>query len=192
MDMGSGPESVAGIRALGVAESLDAALIQRAAHGDPDAFARLIEPRTGRLLRLARVILANEADAYEAAQETLIAAWTGLPSLREPDRFDAWLNRTLVNKCRDALRRRGRVREIDLGGVDVEAPDVADQRSAQAAVLAAFDRLSIDERHLLALHHVEEVPLAAIAGQLGIPVGTAKSRLWSARRKLERALEAER
>lgn len=175
-----------------MAETPDASLVQRAARGDHDAFARLIEPRAARLLRTARVIMANEADAYEVAQETLVAAWARLPSLRDADRFDAWLNRTLVNKCRDALRKRNRVREIDLGAAEIEGPDMAEQRLAQDAVLAAFDRLSVAERHILALHHMDDLPVAEIAGLLGIPLGTAKSRLWSARRKLERALEAER
>jgi RNA polymerase sigma-70 factor (ECF subfamily) len=170
----------------------DDALVDRARRGEHDAFARLIEPRAGQLLRTARAILGNESDAYEAAQEALIAAWVRLPALRDADRFDAWLNRTLVNKCRDALRKRGRVREIDLGATDLAVPDTTQARVAEASVQAAFDRLSIDERHILVLHHLNDIPLAQIACQLGIPLGTAKSRLWSARRHLERALEAER
>jgi RNA polymerase sigma-70 factor (ECF subfamily) len=171
--------------------SRDDGLVARARKGDRDAFALLIEPRATRLLRTARAILGNEADAWEAAQETLIAAWIRLPALRDADRFDAWLNRTLVNKCRDALRRRKRVREIDIGGAGLTVSDGSEAQADQAAVLAAFDRLSVDDRHLLVLHHLHDLPLAQIAVQLGIPIGTAKSRLWSARRALERALEAE-
>lgn len=96
--------------------SNDDSLVARARRRDRDAFALLIEPRAWRLLRTARAILGNETDAYEAAQEALIAAWIQLPRLRDTDRFDAWLNRTLVNKCRDALRRRKRIREIDISG----------------------------------------------------------------------------
>jgi RNA polymerase sigma-70 factor (ECF subfamily) len=169
----------------------DDALVSRARRGDRDAFALLIEPRATRLLRTARAILGNEADAYEAAQEALIAAWIRLPGLRNAERFDAWLNRTLVNKCRDALRKRKRVREIDIGGSELEAPDTADTHAAQASVVAAFDRLTVHERHILVLHHLQDLPLAEVASQLGIPIGTAKSRLWSARRALERAMEAE-
>jgi RNA polymerase sigma-70 factor (ECF subfamily) len=171
--------------------SRDDVLVARARKGDRDAFARLIEPRATRLLRTARAILGNEADAWEASQETLIAAWIRLPGLREADRFDAWLNRALVNKCRDALRRRKRVREIDIGGAGLTVPDGSEAQAEQAVVLAAFDRLSVDERHILVLHHLHDLPLAQLAGQLDIPIGTAKSRLWSARRALERALETE-
>lgn len=174
------------------ADLRDDALIERARHGDRDAFAQLIEPRALRLLRTARAILGNEADAYESAQEALVSAWIHLPGLRRADRFDAWLNRTLANKCRDELRRRRRSAEIDLTGTDVPAADVADTSIAHASVSAAFERLTVDERHILVLHHLQDLPLAQVAGQLGVPVGTAKSRLWSARRALERALEAER
>jgi RNA polymerase sigma-70 factor (ECF subfamily) len=171
--------------------SRDDTLVARARRGDRDAFALLVEPRALRLLRTARAILGNEADAYEAAQEALIAAWVQLPGLRDADRFDPWVNRTLVNKCRDALRKRKRVREIDISGSSLTVPDTAEEHAARAFVLAAFDRLSVDERHILVLHHLHDLPLDRIASQLDIPVGTAKSRLWSARRALERALEAE-
>jgi RNA polymerase sigma-70 factor (ECF subfamily) len=177
--------------AIPAAGSGDDSLVARARRGDRDAFALLIEPRALRLLRTARAILGNETDAYEAAQEALIAAWIRLPGLRDADRFDAWLNRALVNKCRDALRRRKRVREIDISGSSLTVPDTAEEHAARAFVLAAFDRLTVDERHILVLHHLHDLPLAQIASRLDIPIGTAKSRLWSARRALERALEAE-
>lgn len=180
------------IERVGVARSRDNDLVVRAQRGDRDAFALLIEPRTGTLLHAARAILGDNWDAYEAAQETLIAAWVQLPTLRDADRLDAWLNRTLVNRCRDALRKRRRGREIDLSATEIAGPDTTAARIDEAAVLAAFERLSVDERHILVLHHLHDLPLAQIAVQLRIPVGTAKSRLWSARRALERALEAER
>ncbi|HEX5014197.1 MAG TPA: sigma-70 family RNA polymerase sigma factor [Candidatus Limnocylindrales bacterium] len=182
------------VSAVGRASTLSAhALIAAARAGDRNAFALLVEPRAGHLLATARAILGNEADAYEAAQEALIAAWIQLPRLRDIDRFDAWLNRTLVNRCRDALRRRKRmtVREIDIETATLTTADDADAQAERAALLAAFERLSVDERHILVLHHLHDLPLAQIAAQLGVPVGTAKSRLWTARRALERALEAE-
>jgi RNA polymerase sigma-70 factor (ECF subfamily) len=185
-------ESIVNVGSVaGVAVTRDDTLVDRARRGDRNAFALLIEPRAAHLLRMARAILGNETDAYEASQEALIAAWVRLPALRDADRFDAWLNRTLVNKCRDALRKRGRVREIDLDASDLTTPDTTQVRIAEAAVEAAFDRLSLDERHILVLHHLHGLPLAQVACQLRIPLGTAKSRLWSARRHLERALEAE-
>jgi len=176
-------------------------LVERARAGDPDAFTVLIETRLERMYRLALAILGHEADARDAVQEATVAAWRDLPSLRDPARFDAWSDRILVNACRLTLRRRARirVREVTLGPVDgltdpPGLPAVAppDQRTtAQDELERAFESLSIDERTLLVLHHLDERPLAEIAERLGIPIGTAKSRLHQARRALERALGRE-
>src|SRR3546814_10901045 len=91
----------------------------------------LIEPRAANLLHTARAILGDNWDAYEAAQETLIAAWVQLPTLRDADRFDAWLTRTLVNRCRDALRKRKRGREIDLSETEIAGPDRSAEHTSE-------------------------------------------------------------
>ena len=165
-------------------------LVSRAAAGDRDAYADLIAPRVDRALRTARAILGNDAEAHDAAQDALVAAWVNLPRLRDASRFDPWLNRMLVNRCREALRQRRRSREIR---EDMDAPlaDFAGGSIETASVKAAFGRLSVDERTILLLHHLHGLPVDEVARQLGVPVGTAKSRLWHARRSLERALEAE-
>lgn len=166
-------------------------LVGRARAGDESAFAELMEPRVEGMLRLARGILGSEADARDVTQESLLATWTALPRLRDPDRFDPWLHRIVMNRCRDHLRRRDRSREIAL--VDDQL-QVADQNAAYveiAAVLAAFDRLRLADRELLVLHHVHGLSTRELATMLGIPEGTAKSRLHGARRALERYLEVQ-
>jgi RNA polymerase sigma-70 factor (ECF subfamily) len=169
----------------------DAMLAGQARAGDEAAFAALVEPRLDRTLRTARAILGNEADARDATQDAFISAWTNLGRLRDPDRFDAWLQRTLVNRCKDVLRARRRSRETVLDPSDRVAGDQTADALARASVLGAFDRLRVEERHILVLHHLHDLPLTDVATQLGVPVGTAKSRLYVARRALERALEAE-
>ena len=168
----------------------DVSLVVRAAAGDRDAFAILVAPRIDRALRTARAILGNDPEAHDAAQDALVAAWVNLPRLRDPARFDAWMHRLLVNGCREALRRRRRSREVP-AEVETASPDFARGSIETAAVKAAFGRLSVDERTILLLHHLHGLPLDQVARHLDVPVGTAKSRLWHARRSLERALEAE-
>jgi RNA polymerase sigma factor (sigma-70 family) len=170
-------------------EQGDAAVVTRAASGDRNAFAALIATRTDRALRTARAILGNDAEAHDAAQEALVAAWVNLPRLRDPSRFDAWLNRLLVNECREVLRRRKRSREIQ-AEADSVMGDFSRGSVETASVRAAFARITVDERTIL-LHHLHGLPLEQVARHLDVPVGTAKSRLWHARRSLERALEAE-
>lgn len=177
-------------------------LIERARAGDPDAFTVLIETRLERMYRLAMAILGHDADARDAVQDAMVATWRDFPSLRDPERFEAWSDRILVNACRLTLRRRvrSRVREVtprpggglaDPPGLPTVAPP-DDVIAAQDELERAFEQLSIDERALLVFHHLDERPLAEIARWLGIPVGTAKSRLHHARRALERALHRER
>lgn len=176
----------------------DDALVNLARQGDQDAFARLIGPRADRVLRTARAILGNEAEAHDAAQTALLSAWMQLPRLRDVDRFDVWINRILRNACLEILRTRRSSRVVQLSSTEVEsntrtvAADPATASDDAAAVRSAFGRLRIDDRTILLLHHLHGLPLDEIGRQLGIPAGTAKSRLFGARRALERALEAER
>lgn len=170
----------------------DADLIKRARSGDTDAFGALVAGRLERTLRMARAILGSEPDALDVVQETMLAAWVHLPTLRDPSRFDAWLNQTLANRCRDVLRWRGRVREIAIDDLQLSRPDPAASSIDRAALLAAFDRLSVPDRQLLVLRHLEDLPIGDISTRLGVPPGTVKSRLFAARRALERALETQR
>ncbi len=172
-------------------DATDDALVARACRGDADAFGALVTKRLPDMLRLARSILRNEADARDATQEAFVSAWISLPRLRDESRFSAWLNTVLANRCRDLLRQQARVREISLEGAVLQQADPAPAALQRAAVLAAFDRLPVGDRQILAMHHLLDQPLEQVAHRLGIPVGTAKSRLHAARRSLERALETQ-
>jgi RNA polymerase sigma-70 factor, ECF subfamily len=193
--------------ALGLAPGLgsrvaDHGLIERGARGQPEAFDALIRPRLDRLYRMALAITRSEADARDAVQEACVLAWRELPRLRDPSRFDAWLSQILVNACRGLLRRqrRVRIREIGVEEPGSEAPKArafetgggADQVAEVDLIRRAFEQLDGTTRSLLALHYVEERPLAEIGRILGAPVGTIKWRLSNARRALGQALEAER
>ena len=170
----------------------------RAVAGDQLAFADLVERHLEPTFRTAMAILGNEADARDVTQEVFVRVWRSLPALQDLDRFPAWLNRIVVNACRTGLSnsRRRQIREIQLDAVEttspVTAPDPTDARERIRSVAQALDRLSIDERTLLALHHYRGMSLAEIGATIGVPEKTVKSRLHSARRALERALEAER
>lgn len=175
-------------------------LLDQAAHGDVEAFDALLRTRLERLCRMAVAITRSDADARDAVQEASIQAWRQLPKLRDRTRFDPWLAQIVVNACRGLLRsqNRRRVREIEVHDRaheidEVRAPalDAPDAIADAEAVQRAFLRLDPGARALIALHYVEQRPLAEIAGILGIPVGTVKWRLFRARRVLDSALKAE-
>ena len=184
--------------------SADDALVRRARSGDATAFEVLVDTRIDRCYRIAWSILANDADAADATQDALVSAWRQLPRLRDPGSFDGWLNRIVANAALMARRHRVRRREVSVTPAfprdatpQPEPPEYLRARTGQDqfvdndAIGRAFDRLRPQDRMILVLHHVEERPVAEIARSLGIPVGTAKSRLHAARTALERALEAE-
>ena len=171
-------------------------MIDRARHGDLDAFEEIVRARMDAVFRLTYAILGDEADARDAAQETFVTAWRQLGSLRDPDRFDAWFQRIAVNAARmthRARRRRG-VREIPssrIAGV-ASLPSTASHAERDARTLdVALGHLELDQRTILALHHLEGRPIAELAEILSIPVGTVKSRLHAARKALQAAIDAE-
>ncbi len=180
------------------------ALVERARHGDRHAFDRLVASRLTPTFRLARAIVGDTRDAEDATQEAFLNAWRNLPRLRDTAKFDAWFGRIVVNEARLTLRRRGRVMTVPVDVIDVHGDDrptsslagghdpSIDAIAASDALQRAIDRLTIEQRTILALHHLEERRVADIAALLGVPVGTAKWRLHEARAALERAMETQR
>ncbi len=173
---------------------MDRDLVIQARAGDHDAFARLAAGSIGRLNAVARLILHDAAQAEDAVQEAFLDAWRGLRSLREPDRFDAWLNRLLIRACSDAraVARRRRVVELPLLPTD-DVPT----RSTESVVADAdqlergLRQLTIDQRTVLVLTFYLDLSLADAAATLGIPVGTMKSRLNRSIAALRAVLDAE-
>ena len=160
-------------------------------HGDQDAFAALAADAVDGCYRLAYRILRDPHRAQDATQQALLGAWRDLPSLRDPGRFDAWLHRLVVNACyaeaRTERRWVARVRLIpDDRSVE---PDVAQGVTARDQLEIAFRRLTPDQRAVVVLHHYLGYPLTEIAATLGIPEGTARSRLHHAVRQLRAVLD---
>ena len=154
-------------------------LVERAREGDHDAFTTLAGAAFTRLDGAARLILRDGELAHDAVQEALIRAWRDLPGLRDPERFDAWLHRLTVNSCLDNARRRRR-RPIEVELTPLSEPMVGDV----AAIVAdrdllddALRRLDPEWRAVVVLHYYLGMPLPDVSVALGIPLGTAKSRL---------------
>jgi RNA polymerase sigma-70 factor (ECF subfamily) len=181
-------------------ERTETALVERARHGDHDAFAALLDGRLEATLRMAMAILGDEADARDVTQAAFVQAWVNLPSLRDPALFPAWFGRIVVNTARSALRGRKRrvVREVPVSALPDEATAFVSRAAGHEDHTAeldrlerAFDRIGPAERTVLWLHHYEELSLAEIGARIGVPSRTVKSRLYTARRALERALQVE-
>jgi RNA polymerase sigma-70 factor (ECF subfamily) len=154
-------------------------LVERAKRGDHDAFAMLAGASVARLDAAARLILRDPELARDAVQEGFIRAWRNLPALRDPGKFDAWLRQLVVHSCFDIMRRRRR-RAIEVELTPIDAPSVGDATSAIAdreVLDEALKHLDPEWRAIVVLHYFLGMPLPEVAGTLGIPLGTAKSRL---------------
>ena len=168
-------------------------LVEQAMTGDHDAFTELARVTTGRLFVIARLILRDDAAAEDAAQEALVAAWRHIRGLRDPDRFDAWLHRLLVNACHREAGRGRRRQAIEVHVTAFEAPqaDTTHGLVDRDQLERGFRRLDTDQRAVLVLHHYVGMPLIEIARAFGVPEGTIRSRLHRATRAMRAALEAD-
>lgn len=171
---------------------MDRRLVEQAQHGDEGAFDEIVGLIGDRLHSVARRILRDTTLAEDATQHALLEAWRHLPQLRDPDRFEAWAHRLLVHACYGEGRRERRHR-ANLTVLPLEGW-TADSSSALALhdqLDRAFRRLSIEHRTVVVLvHYLGYTPMEA-AQTMGIPVGTARSRLHYALINLRAAIGAD-
>lgn len=167
-------------------------LVEAARRGDHEAFEVLATSAGDRLYAVARLILRSADLAEDAVQEALVRAWRQLPALRDPDRFDAWLHRLVVNACADQGRQLRRwsaqVQPIPLdASVSDDTGSVADREQLELG----FSRLKPEQRAVIVLHYYSGFSAAEIARILGLPEGTARSRLHYATEAMRAALDAD-
>ncbi len=168
-------------------------LVEHARRGDHDAFEALASLAFDGLYALAHRILRDIDRTDDAVQECLIRAWKELPRLRDPERFEAWLRRLLVNACYDESRRARR-RSVEIRVLPLDRAGDGDAASALAdrdELERGFRRLSVEQRAVLVMTHYLGMRAGEIAETLGIPVGTVQSRLLYATRAMRAVLEAD-
>jgi RNA polymerase sigma-70 factor (ECF subfamily) len=168
-------------------------LVIRAQRGDQGAYALVATEIADRFLAVARRILRDLDIAEDATQQALLSIWQDLPQLRDPGHFEAWSYRILVRACYAEGRKTRRwapnlrVLPANESVTDDDLSSVVDRDQLDRG----FRRLSLDHRAVVVLHHYLDLPLDRVADVLGIPVGTAHSRLHHAMRGLRAALDAD-
>ncbi|HUQ43674.1 MAG TPA: RNA polymerase sigma factor [Candidatus Limnocylindria bacterium] len=172
---------------------VDRDLVEAAQRGDQAAFVDLVRTRGDRLFAVAQRILRDVDRAEDALQDALVIAWRDLRSLRDPDRFDAWVHRLLTNICIEQARRERR-RVANLRVLDVEPSTAIDDLLTvgdRDQLDRAFRRLVPEERAILVLRFYLGYEPTEIAEVLGQPAGTIRSRLHHATRAMRAALDAD-
>ena len=168
-------------------------LVDRAKQGDGEAFDALARQVGDRCMAIAIRILRDTQLAEDAVQAALIMAWRELRTLRDPDRFEPWLHRILTNECyAEAKRRRRWSSDIRVLPVErpIETPGILtiDDRDE---LERALRRLTIEQQAVLVFHYYLGLSHIEVADRLGIPVGTARSRLHHATAALRAVVEAD-
>src|SRR4029078_10091363 len=172
---------------------LERELVDLAKRGDEEAFDALARQVGDRCMAIASWILHDADLAEDAVQATLVRAWRDLRTLRDAERLEPWLHRILTNESYAEARRRRRwsanIRLLPTeqavaedGVLTVHDRDQLDR---------AFRRLTLEQRTGLVFPHYVGLPLPEVAGRLGIPLGTAKSRLHHATAALRASVEAD-
>ena len=173
--------------------SMDAELVVRAQRGDTAAFALVASQMVDRSIAVARRILRDPGLAEDATQHALLKVWQDLPQLRDADPFEAWSYRVLLRACYTEGRKQrelgaeSRAVPVDEAFTDRDLGSVTDRDQIERGLR----RLSSDHRSIVVLRYFLDLPLDRVAESLGIPVGTASSRLHHAIRALRAALDAD-
>ena len=171
---------------------MQAELVDRARRGDREAFSVLAGGAVDRLYAIARMILRDTELAEDATQEALVRAWRDLPTLRDVERFDAWLYRLIVRSCADIGRHRRRWRtEMTVVRSEPSEPDRSTELADRDQLERGLRRLTDEQRTILALNFHLGLTPTEMAEALEIPVGTAKSRLHYAIQALRAAVAAD-
>lgn len=174
-------------------EADDETLARRAAGGDREAFAALVERHYDRIHRIGLRLLGEPAEAEDLAQDVCIALARRIRSFRGDSRFTTWLYRVVVNAARDAHRRRVAARRADETAADL-APLVAAGHAARCAEIAwlheALAALSEDLRATAVLVLSEELSHAEAGAALGVKESTVSWRMHEVRKQLRKLAEA--
>jgi RNA polymerase sigma-70 factor (ECF subfamily) len=167
--------------------------VDRARHGDREAFGALTQMVGDRCMAIAYRILRDVSLAEDAVQTAFVAAWRELPGLRDPGRFEPWLHRILVRCCYGEANRRRRASAslLTVTSEETYAPDEVLTVHDRDQLERGFRRLSPEQRAVLVFHHYLGYSHSEVADHLGIPLGTVKSRLRYAAGALRAALEAD-
>jgi RNA polymerase sigma factor (sigma-70 family) len=172
---------------------MDTDLVVRAQRGDKDAYAILASDHVDRFLAVARRILRDLDLAEDATQQALLSTWQDLPQLRDPSRFEAWSYRILVRACYAEGRKERRwAPNLRLLPTDAETLQPGlDGVVNRDQLERGFRRLSLEHRTVVVLRHYLDLPMERVAEIVGIPIGTANSRLHHAMRAMRAALDAD-
>jgi RNA polymerase sigma-70 factor, ECF subfamily len=169
-------------------EKTDIQLAADACRGDANAFGILVERYRAGLIGYVAGLLRTREDAEELAQEAFLRAWREAPTLKNPATFGGWLYRIAHNLAMSHVRKR---RPVPLADDPPDCISDAMNEDDTIALLAAVNRLGEPHREVIDRKYFDRLTIEEVAGQLGIPAGTVRSRLSRAYGELRKMLTDE-
>ena len=162
----------------------------RVASAREAAFRELADRHLESSYRLACAILGNPTEAQDATHDAFVQAWRSWSTLRDPERFERWFDRIVVNTCKNRLRHTAKLRIHDLSDdLAIATGDPMSQAVERDAMVAAIAALSPDHRIVVALRFYRDLSVDEIARRIGIRPGTVHSRLHYAMKRLQVLLD---
>ncbi len=173
-------------------------IVQKVIKGDVNAFEKLVLAYEKNVYNIALRMTGNSEDASDMTQEAFIKAYNSLQAFRGDSKFSVWLYRIATNVCLDFLRSRSRRPTVSLSVEDNEGEDVQldvadesqspelllDRQMTRESVRRGLETLSPEYRQILLLREIQGLSYDEISQALGLEVGTVKSRIFRARKKL--------
>ena len=176
----------------------EAAIVRKVLGGDANAFETLVLEYEKNVYNIALRMTGNSEDASDMTQEAFIKAFNSLQSFRGDSKFSVWLYRIVSNVCLDFLRSRNRRPTVSLSVEDDDGEDtqldvadesqspelLLDRKLTRESVRRGLDSLPPDYRQILLLREIQGFSYEEISKALHLEVGTVKSRIFRARKRL--------
>ena len=176
----------------------EAAIVRKVLGGDANAFETLVLEYEKNGYNIALRMTGNSEDAADMTQEAFIKAYNSLQSFRGDSKFSVWLYRIVSNVCLDFLRSKNRRPTVSLSVEDDDGEDaqldvadesqspelLLDRKLTRDSVRRGLDSLPPDYRQILLLREIQGLSYDEIAQALSLEVGTVKSRIFRARKRL--------
>ena len=188
-------------------QEADVEMIRAVRGGDATAYRGLVEKYQGRVYHMVYGMVRNREDARDITQDAFVKAYNNLGSFREQSSFYTWLYRIAMNLAIDFLRKAKRRGESSFdeqiaskdadGGIDEahtqDSPSkTLERKQLMGTIMDALEKLPADQKQIILLRELEGLSYKEIAEVVGIPEGTVMSRLFYARKKLQKLLAGER
>jgi len=168
-------------------------LVLKAKKGNRETFLQLLDTRLGILYKIAYTYFKNKDEASDAVQDSILIAYKNLGNLKENTKFNSWITTILVNRCRDILRRRNKIRfeEYTDNVFNLEhcTPDDYSRVDTNIDILNSLQEIDEKYRDVITLKYLGDYSINEISAILDIPEGTVKSRLNTGLKKLRSIME---